>query len=102
MFSESDDYPADMPDLEESNSVNTSVYDRLGATLASTTISTDTEVAGDMINLTMGLPELLVPQEANDSVGDSDDDNPLTDMFKVPAEVPVPWESLPAKPWLDL
>ena len=37
-----DDYPDDIPDLEESKSVNTSVYDRLGATLASTTVSTDT------------------------------------------------------------
>ena len=91
-----------MPDLEESDSVNTLVYDQLGATPASTTISTDTEAAGDMLNLTMGQPELLVHQDAHDLVDDSDlNDNPLADMFKVPAEVPVFWAPLPAKPWLD-
>ena len=96
-----DDYPANMPDLEESDSVNTSVYDRLGGTPASTTISTDTEAASDMLNLTTGPPELLVCQEANDLVEDSDDDNPLADMFKVPAEVPVPKDPLRVKPQLD-
>ena len=58
---ELDDYLDDIPDLEESESVNTSVYDWLGATLASTTISTDTKAASDMLNLSMGLPELPVP-----------------------------------------
>ena len=96
-----DDYPANMPDLKESDSVNTSVYDRLGATPALTTISTDTEAASDMLNLTMGPPELPACQEANNLVEDSDDDNPLVDMFKVPAEVPVPQDPLPAKPQLD-
>ena len=95
-----DDYLDDMSDLEESDSVNTLVYDRLGATPASTTIGTDIEVAGDMLNLNMGPPELSAPQEANDSV-DSDDDNPLVDMFKVPTEVLAPQDPLPAKPWLD-
>ena len=54
-----DDYLDNMLDLQESDSVNTSVYDRLGAKPASTTISTDTEAAGDMLNLTMGPLELL-------------------------------------------
>ena len=105
LYSKLDDYLADMPDLEESDSVNTSVYDRLGATPASTTISTDTEVACDMLNLNMDLLELLVPQEANNLVVETDgtlsDDNPLPDMFKVPAKAPVPQESLPSRPQLD-
>ena len=103
MYSDTDDDPStDMLDLEESDSVNTSVYDWLGATPASTTISTDTEVAGDMLNLTLGQPELLAHQEAYDSINDSDhDDNPLADMFKAPAEVPVFWAPLPAKSQLD-
>ena len=57
-----DDLSGGPPDLEETDSVNTSVYDWLEATPASTAISTDTEVAGDMHNLTMGQPELPVPQ----------------------------------------
>ena len=103
MYSDAEDNPsADMLDLEESDSVNTSVYDRLGATPASTTISTDTEVAGDMLNLTMGQPELPAPQEAHDLANDSNhEDNPLKDMFKAPTEVPVFWTPLPAKPRLD-
>ena len=97
-----DDLLGDPPDLEESDSVNTSVYDRLEATLASTTISTDTEVAGDMLNLTMGQPELPAPQETHESADDSDqDDNPLEDMFQVPTEAPVFRVPFPAKPWLD-
>ena len=101
MYSNAEDNPlADTPDLEESDSVNTLVNDRLEATLTSTAISTDTEVAGDMLNLTMGQPELPVPQSAHDSADDSDqDDNPLENMFKVPA--PVFWVPLPAKPQLD-
>ena len=99
---EYDDPPANMPDLEETDSVNTSVYDRLGATPASTAISTNTEAASDMLHLTMGQSELLTHQEAHDLVDDSDpDDNPLADMFKVPAEVPVFRAPLPAKPQLD-
>ena len=66
MYSDAEDDPsADMPE-EESDSVNTSVYDQVGATLASTVISTDTEAASDMLNLTMGQPELPAPQEAHD------------------------------------
>ena len=103
MYSDAeDDLLGDPPDLEESDSVNTSVYDRLEATPASTTISTDTEVAGDMLNLTMGKPELPAPQETHESVDDSDqDDNPLEDMFQVPTEAPVFRFPLPAKPQLD-
>ena len=91
MYSDAEDDPsADMPDLEESDSVNTSVYDQVGATLASTAISTDTEAASDMLNLTMGQPELPAPQEAHNLADDSDhDDNPLADLFKAPAEVLV-------------
>ena len=53
-----DDLSGGPPDLEETDSVNTLVYDHLEATPASTTISTDTEAASDMHNLTMGQPEL--------------------------------------------
>ena len=49
-----DDYPDDIPDLEETESMINSVYDWLEATPASTTVSTDMEAAGDMLNLSMG------------------------------------------------
>ena len=49
-----EDYPDEVPDLEETESVGTSVYDQLGATPANTTVSTDIEAAGDMLNLNMG------------------------------------------------
>ena len=103
MYSDAeDDLLGHPPDLEESDSVNTSVYNQLEATPASTAISTDTEVAGDMLNLTMGQPEVPVPQETHDLADDSDQDvNPLEDMFQVPAEAPVFWVPLPAKPQLD-
>ena len=103
MYSDAEDDPLGDPlDLEESDSVNTSVYDRLEATPASTAISTDTEAAGDMLNLTMGQPELPVHQETHESADESDqEDNPLEDMFQVPAEAPVFRVPLPAKPWLD-
>ena len=103
MYSDAEGDPlGDPPDLEESDSVNTSVYDRLEATPASSAISTDTEVASDMLNLTMGQPELPVPQDAHELANDSDqDDNLLEDMFQVPTEAPVFWVPLPAKPWLD-
>ena len=64
-----DDYLDEMPDLEETRSVDTSVYDRLGATPANTTVSTDTEVAGDMLNLSMGPPELPASRELNIKFG---------------------------------
>ena len=103
MYSDAEDDPlGDPPDLEESDSVNTSVYDRLEATQASTAISTDTEVAGDMLNLTMGQPELPAPQDTHESADDfNQDDNPLEDMFQVPTEAPVFRVPLPAKPRLD-
>ena len=103
MYSNAEDDPsADTPDLEGSDSVNTLIYNSLEATPASTTISTDTEVAGDMLNLTVGQPELPAPQEAQDSADDSDhNDNPLEDMFKVPAEALVFQIPLPVKPRLD-
>ena len=103
MYSDAEDDPlGNPPDLEESDSANSSVYDRLGATPASTAISTNTEVASDMLNLTMGQPEPPAPPETHESVDDSDqDDNPLEDMFLVPAETPVFQVPLPAKPRLD-
>ena len=103
MYSDAEDDPLGDPlDLEESDSVNTSLYNRLEATTSSTAISTDTEVAGDMLNLTMGQPELPVPQETHESADDSNqDDNLLEDMFQVPAEAPVFQVPLPAKPQLD-
>ena len=103
MYSDAEDDPlGDLLDLEESDSVNTLVYDWLGATPASTAISTDTKAAGDMLNLTMGQLELPAPQATHESADDSDqDDNPLEDMFQVPAEAPVFQVPLPTKPWLD-
>ena len=103
MYSDAEDDPSGHPpDLEECDSVDTSVYDQLEATPASTAISTDTEVAGDMLNLTMGQLELPAPQETHDSADDSNqDDNPLEDMFQVPTEALVFQVPLPAKPRLD-
>ena len=46
-----EDYLDDVPDLEDTSSVEVSVQDRLGATPANTTISTDMEATGDMLNL---------------------------------------------------
>ena len=93
-----EDYPDEMPDLEDSDSVNTSLYHRQAATPASTIISTDMEAAGGMLNLSMGPPELLATQQTSDSVdqaGESlSDDDQFSDMFKVPA---IP----PSLPWLD-
>ena len=70
----------------------------------STIISTDTKAAGEMLNLSMGPPELPVTQETSDSVdqaGESlSDDDQFSDMFKVPAKVPAPWDP-PSLPWLD-
>ena len=104
MYSDAeDDLSGGPPDLEETDSVNTSVYDWLEATPASTPISTDTEAAGDMLNLTMGQPELPAPQDTHGPTDDSDeDDNPLEDMFQVPPETPVCRVPFPAKPQLDL
>ena len=52
-----EDYRDDMPDLETLQDLDSSVYDWLGATPASTTISTDTEATNNMFGLSMGMPE---------------------------------------------
>ena len=57
-----------------------------------------------MLNLSMGLPELLATQETSDSVdqtGESlSDDDQFSNMFKVPAKVLAP-QDLPSLPRLD-
>ena len=53
-----DDYLDSMPDLEDTTSTGTSMHDQPGVTPANTTISTDTEVAGDMLNLSMGASDV--------------------------------------------
>ena len=95
-----EDYPEDMPDLEETMSTGTSVYDQLGATPVNTTMSTDTEVAGDMFNLSMGPPEMLEPhwQDGPDTSRSStalSDDEQFNDMFKVPPKVPECQDQVP-------
>ena len=88
-----EDYPDDVPDLEDTSSVEVLVQDRLGAMPANTTISTDTEAAGDMLNLSMGTsiaPEF--DQQGEPGTGCSDaapsDDEQFQDMFKAPEKVP--------------
>ena len=88
-----EDYPEDMLDLEETMSTGTSVYDRLGATPANTMMSTDTEAAGDMFNLSMGPPEMPESHwqdEPNASCSGAalSDDEQFNNMFKVPSQVP--------------
>ena len=65
----------------------------------------DTEVAGGMLNLSMGLLELLVTQQTSDPTDQTNeslsDDDQFSDMFKVPAEVPAPQDPPPLLPWLD-
>ena len=61
-----EDYPEDMPDLEETMSTGPSVYDQLWATPANTTMSTGTEAAGDMFNLSMGPPEMPEPHRQDE------------------------------------
>ena len=81
------------------------MYNWLGATLASTTVSTDTEAADDMLNLSMVLPEPPASHGASDPVDKTDgalsDDDQLQDMFKILAEVPVHQDPTPTKPQLD-
>ena len=87
-----EDYPEDMLDLEETMSTGTSIYDRLGATPVNTTMSTDMEAAGDMINLSMGPPEMPEPHQQDEpdtscsSTAPSDDEQ-FNNMFKVPRKV---------------
>ena len=88
-----EDYPDDVPDLEDTSSVEVSVQDRLGVTLANTTISTDTEAIGDMLNLSMGTsiaPESYRQGEPNTGCSDAapSDDEQFQDMFKVLEKVP--------------
>ena len=83
-----EDYPDDVPDLEDTSSVEVLVQDRLGATPANTTISTDTEAAGDMLNLSMGTsvaPESDRQGEPDTSCSDTaqSDDEQFQVMFKV-------------------
>ena len=81
-------------------STGTSVYDRLGSTPANTTMSTDTEAAGDMFNLSMGPPEMLElhqqdePDASWSSTAPSDDEQ-FNNMFKVPPKVPECWDQAP-------
>ena len=88
-----EDYLDDVPDLEDTSSVEVSVQDRLRATPANTTISTDMEAAGDMLNLSMGTsiaPESYRQGEPDTGCSDADpsDDEQFQDMFKVPGKVP--------------
>ena len=88
-----EDYPDDVPDLEDTSSVEVSVQDRLGVTPTNTTISTDTEAAGDMLNLSMGTsiaPESYQQGEPDTGCSDAapSDDEQFQDMFKVPDKVP--------------
>ena len=94
------DYLDDIPDLEETGSMTNSVYDRLGATPASTIMSTDTEAARDMLNLSMGLPQVPVSHCLGKLTAPSDktdtalrDDEQFGDMFKIPSEVPAHWDT---------
>ena len=101
------DYPEDMPDLEETMSTGTSVYDRLGATPANTMMSTDTEAAGDMFNLSMGPPEMPEPHrqdepDASHSGAAPSDDEQFNNMFKVPPKVLECRDQVPVmQPGLD-
>ena len=69
------------------------MQDRLGVTPANTTISTDTEAVGDVLNLSMGTsiaPESYRQAEPDTSCSDAapSDDEQFQDMFKVPDKVP--------------
>ena len=88
-----EDYPDDVPDLEDTSSVEVSVQDHLGAMPANTTISTDTEAMGDMLNLSMGTSIALESyQQGEPDTGCSDaapsDNEQFQDMFKVLEKVP--------------
>ena len=88
-----EDYPDDVPDLEDASSIEVSVQDWLRVTPANTTISTDTEAAGDMLNLSMGTSIILgsyQQNEPNTSCCDValSDNKQFQDMFKVPEKVP--------------
>ena len=87
-----EDCPDDVPDLEDTSSVEVLVQDQLGAMPANTTISTDTEATGDMLNLSMGMSIALESDQQGElDTGCSDaapsDDEQFQDMFKVPEKV---------------
>ena len=87
-----EDYPDDVPDLEDTSSVEVSVQDWLEAMPANTTTSTDTEATGDMLNLSMGTsvaPESDHQGEPDTGCSDAaqSDDEQFQDMFKVPEKV---------------
>ena len=87
-----EDYPDDVPDLEDTSSIEVSVQDWLGVTPTNTTISTDTEAVGDMLNLSMGTsiaPESYRQGEPDTGCSDAapSDDEQFQDMFKVQEKV---------------
>ena len=104
-----EDYSDDMPDLENTEDLNSLVYDQLGATLASTIVSTDTEALNDMFSLSMGPPETPVPRvpstahskptapQADEPDAVPSDDEQFRDMFRIPVKVLVCWDTLPPK-----
>ena len=102
------DYPDDVPDLEDTSSIEVSVQDWLGAMPANTTISTDTEAMGDMLDLSMGMSIASESyRQGEPDTGCSDaapsDDKQFQDMFKVLEKVPecqIRASSMP--PGLDL
>ena len=74
-----------------------------GATPANTTISTDTEAVGGMLNLSMGtsdVPESHQRDEPNASHSDvaPSDDEHFHYMFKVPDNIPECWDQVSAMP----
>ena len=98
-----EDYPDDMSDLEDTASVDTSVYDQLRAIPSNMTVSADMEVAIDMFNLSMGPLEQPGPprqKESNTPTGRPNsvpsDDKQFNDMFKVPPKVPECQDPMPA------
>ena len=70
-------------------------------------MSTDTEAAGDMFNLSMGPPEMPEPNQqdepdASHSRAAPSDDEQFNDMLKVPPKVPECWDQVPVmQPGLD-
>ena len=87
-----EDYPDDVLDLEDTSSAEVLVQDQLGVMPANTTISTDTEAMGDMLNLSMGMsiaPESYRQGEPDTSCSDValSDDKQFQDMFKAPDKV---------------
>ena len=97
MYPNAEDSLSDSPpDLEETDSVNTAVYNRQEASPTSTAVSTDTEAACDMHNLTMGPRNPASKENHAPTDGSDEDDNQLEDMSR-----PRLLGPLPVKPWLD-